>query len=128
MTSRLAFSKRRTKCNHFSNKSRQHNSLGLKTIISKHVRPFSVFFFCWCFHNSYPQPYLQKYKPYIKCNQITRLVNLLKTLHLRCCSTGRLTRFDLKMCLSNHVFWKQDGFSTGSTINYQHRQGSGQRH
>lgn len=37
------------------------------------------------------------------------LVNLPKTL-LRCYSTGRLTRSDLKMCFSNHVLWKQDRF------------------
>lgn len=46
------------------------------------------------------------------------LVNLPKALPLRCHSTGRLTPFDLEMCLSNHVSWKQDGFSDGSTINY----------
>lgn len=40
--------------------------IALKTVIVKDLRPYHFFGFL-------PQPYLQKYKPYIKYNQITRV-------------------------------------------------------
>lgn len=101
---------RRMKCDRCRCKSRQHNSYSIEDnrLKSPQTAHFSTSTLSTEIQTWYQiQP---NYKS---------LVNLPKTLHFQCYSTGRLTRFDLEMCLSNHVLWKQDWFfQKGSTINY----------
>lgn len=109
MTSWSASRERRMKCYRFSCKSRQHNSHSTEDTRFKTPQTFR-FFTSTLFTEIQTWYQIQpNYKS---------LVNLPKTLHLQCYSTGRLTQSELKMCLSNHVWWKQGWFSKGSTINH----------
>lgn len=94
------------KCNHFSCKSRQYNSYSIED--NRFKTPQTIQCFTSTLFTEIQTWY--QIQPNYK--------RLPKTLHLQCYSTGRLTRFDQKMCLSNHVLWKLDWFSKRSTINY----------